>query len=99
DPRRPASAPRPAEHPFLCGPATAPALSFAVRRTGFSLGESLAYKFRLVSSVKKYSKPVSQPWEAARSSSGLGIKSLEDGADWPLPLYHKVNAPNDRDDS
>lgn len=30
---------------------------------------------------------------------GLGIKSLENGADWPLPRYHQVNVPNDRDDS
>src|ERR1700730_16609453 len=66
---------------------------------GFFIGESLACKFRLVLPVKEYTKPVSRAWEAATSSSGLGIKYLEKGADWPLSRYHKVNVPNDKDDS
>jgi hypothetical protein len=54
------------------------------------LGEGLAYKFRLVSPVKKYSKPVSRPWEAARGSSRLGIKSLGDGLTGRCPVTIKL---------
>src|SRR3984893_9564241 len=66
---------------------------------GFFIGGGPRLQIQTCFACKKYSKPVSRAWEAATSSSGLGIKSLENGADWPLPRYHKVNVPDDRDDS
>src|ERR1700694_5498887 len=80
DPRRPASAQRPAERPSLCGPATATCLAFAVRRTDFSLGEGLDCKFRLVTPVRntvsQFRAPGKLPqvhrgWESSLSRMGL----------------------------
>src|SRR5712692_2514211 len=88
--RRLASALRSAERPSLCGPATALAPSFVVRRTGFSLGEGLAYKFRLVSPVKEYSKPISRPWEAARGASGLDSRLARIGLTGRCPVTLKL---------
>src|SRR5712692_4416724 len=90
DHRRLASALRSAKRPSLCGPATALAPSFVVRRTGFSLGEGLAYKFRLVSPVKEYSKPVSRSWEAAGGASGLDSRLARMGLTGRCPVTIKL---------
>src|SRR5713101_6176901 len=90
DHRRLASALRSAKRPSLCGPATALAPSFVVRRTGFSLGEGLAYKFRLVSPVKEYSKPISRRWEAARGASGWDSRLARMGLTGRCPVTIKL---------
>src|SRR5208282_5529311 len=85
-PRHQAGVRQLAKHLFLCGPATAPAPSSAIRRTGFSLGEGLAKLFRLISPVMKYSKPARRFREAAGSALGARIKARGKGLSGRCPL-------------
>ena len=86
NPQHPAIALPPAERPSLCGLAAVLALSFLVHRTGFSLGEGLTYKFRRISPVSEYSKPLLGCREAAEGTSEQRNRAREAGTDRPLTV-------------